>query len=305
MRGSARLESFEEGRDGSRRIYCSTGVFPSRDIDEILRTALDSGIHRLELGSGVMFRRDLLEKVRAHFGAPFRYLIHNYFPPPEEPFVLNLAARDSEMLARSRRHCRVAIDLAAEFGADFYSVHSGFALHARPEQLGRSLLEAPSFPYEEAYAIFVGSVIELNRYAASRGVRFLVENNVVAPFNLVDGGNAYLLMARANELIRLWRDVASPNLGFLIDVGHVNVTARTLGFDRRAFLDTVGPHVAAFHLSDNCGDADDNLPFDERAWFLPVLRNFPSAVMIIEAYRMSTEQTFECIRTLASAMSPQ
>ena len=281
--------------------YVSTGAFRTRDLPEILEAAAGAGLHRLELSSGVAFRPDLRDGVRRYLGRPHRYLVHNYFPPPETPFVLNLASNDPETLARSRAHCEGALDLAAEVGAPFYSVHSGFALHATPEQLGRPLGAAPTFPYEEAYAIFVESVRHLAAYGAGRGVRFLVENNVVAPFNLARGENRWLLMAEAGELLRLARDVASANLGFLVDVGHVNVSARSLGFDRRAFVEAVAGHVAAFHLSDNDGAADDNRPFDTAAWFVPLLRELPGAAVVIEAYRLELAQIRACAAVVEAA----
>ncbi|MBI2156811.1 MAG: TIM barrel protein [Candidatus Rokubacteria bacterium] len=172
---------------------------------------------------------------------------------------------------------------------------------ARPRGRGRRPGAAPAFPYEEAYAIFVESVRHLAAYGAGRGVRFLVENNVVAPFNLARGGNRWLLMAEAGELLRLARDVASANLGFLVDVGHVNVSARSLGFDRRAFVEAVAGHVAAFHLSDNDGAADDNRPFDTAAWFVPLLREFPGAAVVIEAYRLELAQIRACAAVVEAA----
>ena len=283
------------------QTWISTGAFRTRDLPEILEAAAGAGLHRLELSSGVAFRADLLDVVRRRLGRPLSYLVHNYFPPPEKPFVLNLASNDPETLARSRAHCEGAIDLAAEVGAPLYSVHSGFALHATPAQLGRPLGGSPAFPYEEAYAIFVESVRRLAAHGARRGVRFLVENNVVAPFNLAQGENRWLLMAEAGELLRLARDAASPNLGFLVDVGHVNVSARSLGFDRRAFVEAVAEHVAAFHLSDNDGAADDNRPFDAAAWFVPLLRDFPGAAMVVESYRLEVGQIRACAEVVEAA----
>lgn len=282
------------------RIYVSTGAFQTREIEEILRACITYGIGRVELSSGLTFRGDIVDVVRRFFRKGLRYVIHNYFPPHEDPFVLNLASNDPGTLARSYDHCRTSIELSAEFDGKFFSVHSGLAAEPRPEQLGGMLMGRRSVSYEEAYARFVQGVRELDSYAKSKGVMLLVENNVVAPFNLSEGRNKWLLMAEAEELLRLWRDVNSDNLGFLIDVGHVNVTAYTLGFDRLKFIERVAPYVVAFHLSENDGVVDGNLAFDQSAWFMPVVREFPDATMVIESYNLEPAQILGCIRAMRS-----
>jgi sugar phosphate isomerase/epimerase len=226
-----------------------------------------------------------LEPLRATAGM-IEYLVHNYFPPPPDSFVLNLASADPACLERTKAHCRAAVDLCAELGAPFFSVHSGFAFHAQPEDLGRDLTRAPRIGMERAHDIFIESLRGLCGYAATKQIAVAIENNVVAPFNLVDGGNSMLLCATAEQMLSTHRDVACDNLAFLVDVGHVKVTATTLGFSPRRFLDEVATHVAGFHLSDNDGHADTNQLFDADAWFVPALAAFPDAVMVVESYAL-------------------
>jgi len=204
-------------------------------------------------------------------------------------------------LTRSREHCRFAVDLSAELNASFFSVHAGFAFAARPEDLGKDLTGVPRFSLEEAHQTFVESLRSLCAYSMDRGVRFVVENNVIAPFNLVGGKNRLGLCATADDILQTYADVESSNLGFLIDVGHLKVTANALGFDRHAFLDRVAPYVAAFHLSDNDGLADQNLPFGTEAWFVPRLKDFPNAWMVLEAYRLEADQIRACCKIIEEA----
>jgi sugar phosphate isomerase/epimerase len=274
--------------------YVSSGAFRTRSVGEIVQIAVEAGLGFVELGSGADWAPDVLAPVRATAGRPLRYLVHNYFPPHERPFVLNLASADPESLARSVEHCRRAVDLSAELGAPFFSVHAGFAFAARPEQLGRDQTRIPRVPLTQAHEIFVRSLRDLCAYAAERGVRVAVENNVIAPFNLVNGRNLLGLCATAEDILRTQAEVGAPNLGFLVDTGHAKVTAGALGFDAQRFLSTVAPHVIAFHLSDNDGTADTNQPFAERAWFVPRLAEFPHATMILEAYRLDVDAIRAC-----------
>ena len=281
--------------------FVSTGAFQAGTLREVIDLALDGGFSRIELASGTRWEPELLAPIRETAGRSIRYLVHNYFPPHEQPFVLNLASADAAMIARSLDHCRTAVDLCVEVGAPFFSVHSGFAFHARPEDLGRDLTQAPRVTVERAHEIFVESLSELCTYASARGVVVAIENNVLTPFNLVNGANRMLLCTTAREMVSTYDDVGSSNLGFLIDVGHLKVTAATLGFDPHAFLDEVAPHVVAVHVSDNDGTADRNLPFDDDAWFVPRLVEFPRAAVVVEAYDLECEQIREACRIVDRA----
>lgn len=275
-------------------VYLSSGAFTTRAVPELVDVCLAHGLSHVELGSGMAWSSDMLAPVRTTAGREVHYLVHNYFPPPSEPFVLNLAAADAATLERSRAHCRAALTLSAELCAPFFSVHSGFAFTARPEDLGRDLMRAARHGLDEAETVFVESLRMLCAEARRLGVGLLIENNVVAAFNLVGGRNRLLLGATAEDLLRIRSAVGDPGLGFLVDTGHVKVTARALGFDADAFLDVVADGVRAFHLSDNDGRTDANLAFGDDAWFAPRLADFPRATMIVEAYRLTVDEMRRC-----------
>lgn len=281
-------------------IYASSGAFLSRELAPLLDEAAAAGVTHVELSSGVAWGADNLEVVRRNRHR-FRFLVHNYFPPPERPFVLNLASADPEIRRRSLAHCRGAMDLAHELESDLFTVHAGFAIEPKVSELGRPIT-GEAGDIEVAYRIFRDTVGDLLAYGEGRGVRLGIENNVVAPFNLRHGRNAFLLMATAEEIGRLAADIPSPRLGFLIDSGHLNVSATTLGFDRGAFLETIGPRVLGWHLSDNDGTADSNRPFGDDAWFLPWVTKIPGEMVVIEAYRLAPHQLDGCIAAVAAAI---
>lgn len=283
-------------------IYVSTGAFKTPDVGAILDACVEHGIHRLELSSGTRFVDGMLGPVRRRHGRPLTYLVHNYFPPHARPFVLNLAALDDTARARSLEHCRAAIDLAAELGSPFYSVHAGSAMNARPEELGKPLAHRAHREVDRAYAAFVENVKGLAEHAGRKGLKLLVENHVVAPFNLIDGQNRFLFASAAEEMLRFVDDVRSEHLGLLLDVGHLNVTAASLGFDRLKCIEAVAPHVKAFHLSENDGTADQNLAVRPDSWFLGVLRDFRDTIAVIESYRLEPAEIHACVAAVERAL---
>tara|TARA_A100001388_G_scaffold241846_1_gene198348 strand:- start:279 stop:617 length:339 start_codon:yes stop_codon:yes gene_type:complete len=78
------------------------------------------------------------------------YHYRDYFPAPETPFVLNLAAQDEDEDQRSVAHCRRALDLSAEIGVPFFAAHAGFAMQPRGDQLGPRIARRRKTPSFEA-----------------------------------------------------------------------------------------------------------------------------------------------------------
>ena len=115
-------------------IYVSTGgckgVKPSIALDKFVQ----AGIYAVELSGGsheLGVERYLIE---SDLGVALK--IHNYFPPPAEPFVINLASTDSSVFAKSIDHVRKALRLCSKLCINEYSVHAGFLLDPIPASLG-------------------------------------------------------------------------------------------------------------------------------------------------------------------------
>lgn len=283
----------------SPKTYVSSAAFGEKDFRDMLRVARSWGVKKIELTAGLRVE-DAFSKLHAASGS-FDFLVHNYFPPPLEDFVLNLASEDPETLLRSMAHCHAAVDLSAAVGARWFSVHAGFAAVVKPEHLGRQIPFNNRRDKRYAKQIFENSVRDLVAYAESKNVGILIENNVVASPNLVDGRNEMLLLATGDELVDFARRMAHQHLGLLIDFGHVNVTAATLGLDRDAFLDEIAPYTRALHLSDNDGLKDSNRPFGRDSWIGTKLARFDPDYIVVEANRLTQSELAACIDTIEVA----
>jgi sugar phosphate isomerase/epimerase len=280
-------------------LYVSTNSFETRDLPAIFDICDRHGLEGLELSTVDRWDPALVGTT----AYPTRFLVHNYFPPSHPPFVLNLASQDADTLAQSRAHCRSAIDLSSKLGAPVYAAHAGYTTDLASSALGRPERLAALSPgrfadYEDAYATLVESSRALSAYGQERGVRFLVENHALAA-RAGAAGRRLLPMVETGELARLAHDVGHASFGLLVDVGHLRVSASTLGFDPHAFLDRLAPFTAALHLSDNDGVADDHRPFDDSAWFLPRLRDLPGACITIELDRLAVEEILAVSDTVA------
>ena len=235
----------------------------ARTIGDALRN-IPPGFDGVEFGVGV--EPSEIDHFHAWQQRGGQALAHNYFPPPPEPFVLNLASSDKEILTKSITLCRTAIEFCADHSIPAYSVHAGFCVHAHPADLGRELTQLPRFPKVEARKIFVESLARLARRARELGVGLAVENNVVAPMNLVNGRNELLLGARPQSLANLIYDTGE-NVSILLDLAHLKVSAQTLDFDVADALEAVKGMVRIVHVSENNGLRDENRLFETRPWF--------------------------------------
>ena len=84
-----------------------------------------------------------------------------------------------------------------------------------------------------------------------------------------------------------------PNVGVLLDVGHLKVSAESLGFSADAAVRTMASHIMALHLSDNDGAQDSNQPIREGSWFWPVLSEVlagADVTSVLEVYRLTAEE---------------
>ena len=255
---------------------CLPGVQPITSRISLYRS---HGLNAIELGAGVSVDKDSLSQVA---GMGCQFLVHNYFPPSPEPFVLNLASGDDSIRKRSLDLISEALALTARLGAPFYSVHAGFITDPTSFGMTSFVFPMPASPDEPQFAMdrFTTALeIAVDR-AQHLGVQLLVENNVCS-----HELRGKLLLDTADEFLTLFHILPSPYLGILLDTGHLNVTAHTLDFDRMSFVDEVTPYIRAFHVHDNDGIADTHQPVQPGSWVFDVLRRpeFAGLPIVVEA----------------------
>lgn len=246
------------------KIHISTGGFRDLSGLEAVAQLAAAGAEAIELSGG---RPDPLQGPGLEaWSRRVSLAVHHYFPPPDEPCVINLASTDPDIARISREHVRRAIAWAARLGSPFYSVHAGYLVDPRPRELGRQLIHRQMADRPLATRLFVEAINSLSLDADKAGVTLLIENNVLTRSTFDQFGGNPLLMVDPDETVEILRQL-SPAVGLLVDVAHAKVSAGTLGFPGATFLSRCQPWVRALHLSDNDGTQDTNDVVDESAWF--------------------------------------
>ncbi len=259
-------------------IYVSTLAFTGKSPEEIVLIAKENNF-ALEFSSGLPYRSDMEQFFN---NVSTSKIIHNYFPAPKNPFVLNLASNNSEILNRSIEHCIRGINISANNKCPFYAVHAGFCIDPKPNDLGRKLQIEDSFDLDVHWDIFINSLEILINHAKSRNVQFLIENNVLAPFNYSDCKNP-LLCCESNQIMKLFEFFKSfENFGLLLDTAHLKVSSKTLSKNLFSEVEKISSFIKAIHHSDNNGELDNNLSINNDYWFLPFLKSYNSLPHVLE-----------------------
>jgi len=247
-------------------IYISTGGFKDLAFDEVVLKLNDYGITAFEL-SGGRYTEEIKEKL-FNLSLSNNLAVHNYFPPHETPFVFNLASLNAEIAESSFSHGKLAIDYAALTGSGVYSFHAGYLIDPRVNELGEKIDKRLINPRDKSMDVFISRVNKLSEYAESKNIKLMIENNVLSQKNYLEFGDCPLMMVELEETAEIM-EKTNDNVGLLIDVAHLKVSARTLSFSAKEYLQEFKGLVSGYHFSDNNGLSDDNNPVTENSWFWP------------------------------------
>ena len=245
-------------------IYISTGGFKDLLPEKSIKILNKKNIDCIEL-SGGQYSKKISNNIIKNKNNIFA--IHNYFPVPKKSFVLNLASNNSQIYRKTLSNFKRSINLSNKLKSRYFSFHAGFLLDPNPKNLGKTLEKIKLQPRKKTFETFVKRVNEVADYAKKKNVKILIENNVLTKKNLLKFGSNPLLLTGPNEIIKFFKKT-NNNVGFLLDVGHLKVSSKTLKFNLFNAHKKLKPIIEGYHLSDNNGLEDSNKPFDKNSWFL-------------------------------------
>ena len=254
-------------------IFISTGGFKSEKSINSINKLMGKGIYDIEL-SGGEYEVDQIKKIISEkkLHKSLNLQVHNYFPPPPIPFVFNLGSLDKEISKISMNHALNSIKLASRLKSKYYSFHAGFLLDPKVNELGKKIKKRDTYDREIAKNIFIERVNTLAKFAETKNITLLIENNVLSLNNLEEFKENILLMVDESECAEIMNRVRN-NVKMLVDVAHLKVSSNSLNFDRISFLKKLDKWIFAYHLSDNNGKSDSNEKIRLDSWFWPYIKN--------------------------------
>ncbi|MCI5057524.1 MAG: sugar phosphate isomerase/epimerase [Flavobacteriales bacterium] len=231
-------------------------------INESVEHLVDLGFKNIELSGGTIpyenLEDDLINLKVKH---NLNYLVHNYFPPPIENFVLNLASLDDKTHQMSLNHCLKAINLSAKLGGDKIAFHAGFLLDIPLNQIGKRIQKFQLFNKEKAIERFNQSIQQIAQIAQEENVKLYIENNVLSAENweTYSPQNPFFF----TDLDSL-EDINMPsNFQILLDIAHLKVSCKSLELNFSQELPSLFQKTDYIHVSDNNGFSDQNCGVQE------------------------------------------
>lgn len=254
-------------------IFVSSACSDKKSIKDAVEELALVGFKNIELSGGTRyypeFFKDLVSLKEKY---KLNYRLHNYFPPPEKSFVLNLASNNERILEQSRHMVKKALEMSAKFMSPQLGIHAGFRISPRVEELGKKIEGTHILPYEEALHRFKTEFQSLENYGKIIGVELLLENNVFseANFQSFKGVNPFFLTDSA-DMKKMKTHFSFP---LLLDVAHLKVSCKTLNLDFENELHVLMSETSYIHVSENSGLADTNNEFSEESLFIQVMKKF-------------------------------
>jgi len=245
-------------------IYVSTGGFKDVAFINAINILSKENITSFEL-SGGLYTKNILANLNL-LSKSYKLAIHNYFPPAKQPFVFNLGSMNDSIASMSMNHAKKSIELSSIINSNYYSFHAGYLIDPQIDELGNKINKKIINDRDASKLLFIKRVNELSSFAKTKNIKLLIENNVLSHQNYFEFNDNPLLMVDSNETNELMSQT-DDNVGLLIDVAHLKVSANTLKFSPEDYLLEFRDSVCAYHLSDNNGLEDTNNIITEDAWF--------------------------------------
>lgn len=267
-------------------IYISSSCVRSSAIKDSIIKLVDYGFSAIEFSGGTRLYAEMENDILSlKTERNLNYLCHNYFPPPQQDFVLNIASLNEDIYKRSFDHVVNALKLSQKIGADKFAVHAGFLIDIPLNEIGISIASQRLFDEKKSKERFYSAMAELLSIANEYGIKLYVENNVVSEQNYKNFGsvNPFFVCTQA-DITELKKEV--PGIEALIDIAHLKVSCNTLGFNYEEQAKQLIEETDYIHLSDNDGATDSNKEISEDSDTYKILSeiNLKGKTITLEIY---------------------
>ena len=251
-------------------IYLSTGGFQKLTPQSVIQKYNKIGIRSIELSGGKYVHSQkiikfLKEKQNINFA------LHNYFPVPKKKFVINLGSFEKKIFKKTFLNIKKSIDISSKLKSKYFGFHAGFLFDPNIKDLGKKFADVRLQDRKKTINLFLTRVNLLAKEAKKKNVKILIENNVITIENFKKFKQDPLLLTHPDEIIKFFKK-CDKDVGLLLDVGHLKVSAKTLGFNLLKAHEMLKPYIKGYHLSDNNGLRDSNKEFTKKSWFYNKLK---------------------------------
>ena len=274
-----------------KQIFISSSCIKASTIKESVMILADAGFQNIELSGGTRYYQnyinDLLE-LREKYN--LNYQLHNYFPPPETPFVINLASLNSDLFDKTMNQCVSAIQLSKLLGGKKYGIHAGFLIDIKANEIGKKL-SLDSLSNRDSALNQFKKAWSILKDEAGNDVALYLENNVFSKTNSKTYKNNPFFLTDSEGYTELNNYI---DFNLLTDIAHLKVSCNSLNLNFIKEADKFLSISDYIHVSDNDGQHDSNLGIKKNGDIFQVLKihDLNNKTITIEVYRGLKQLTY-------------
>lgn len=249
------------------KFYISSSCHNEKNLFKNIQDLVNFNVENVELSAPHNYLSMQELKNTLNYFSKINFITHNFFPPQNDDFVMNLASNDKQILYKSEKLIDNTVTISKSIGSNIYGFHPGYlfdAVHSNKKFIfskdGISYYEA-----EKNSIKFVKKI--LNKYS---NFFFLAEN--LFP----DNDRETSIFCTPDQISSYFSQFNQDNLGLLLDLGHLYITAKNNNKDVFKYLDNIlSKHlnkIREVHLSENNGITDQHLSLKKDSWQFEALK---------------------------------
>ena len=238
-------------------IYISSSSLKEKNIINILEKMRKNKISKIELSGGTKFNKNIENELLNYKNKHnIDLMVHNYFPPPEKDFVVNIGSLNNDVYQCSINHCLRAIKLSKKIKSTKYALHAGFLIDPKVKEigLGKKIKSNVLFDKRKSIERMKEALVILNKEADNQ-VKLYLENNVITKKNLDNFKTNPFLLTDKESFSKLKKDF---DFNILLDLAHLKVSCNSLGLNFEEQANYLFDQTDYVHLSGNNALEDTN-----------------------------------------------
>ena len=186
-----------------KKIFISSSAISSKNVEDNITFLAKNGITNIELSGGCSYSSNILNKlIILKKKYKLEYLVHNYFPPPKDNFVLNIGSCDDRHYKKTIKFYKKSIDLCKKLNVKKYGIHAGFLIDLKTSELNNKIKKRELYSKKESIKRLVKGYRVLKKYSKNK-VNIYLENNVITQKNLKEYRQNPLLLTCYSDYLNL------------------------------------------------------------------------------------------------------
>lgn len=274
-------------------IFVSSACLKKHNIAEIIQQLAERGIRNIELSGGTDYYDSIEDdlkilKQKYHL----RYACHAYFPPPQAPFVVNLASCNDLIYQQSINHYIKCVEMLNRIKCKTLSIHAGFLIEIGADEVGHRLSSKVIYDEGKAYDRFCCAYEQITELCTKHDIALYLENNVLSTENYAEFDyHNYMMMTDYASIIKMKKQI---EFNLLLDLGHLHVSSNTLGLNYHEECKKLSEYIKWLHISENNGIIDEHKPLNKDS---EILKEFK------KVYCQDINITLETVGSMAEILS--